>query len=159
MVVITDPANGAVGELKILILQRVSTTHDSIVEGNEVFLKEARAIGFRQPARLGICEKNKIGISAGRDEPLVKIAHCLLMYLAIWLDDNRHADACQAAGWTGGCSGLLHFVFDHLRRYPNIPHLFHFFWRELQAELLFQRQNEVEVLRGVPGVDRLWRRL
>src|SRR5437763_6275183 len=95
MVVITDPANDAVGELKILILQRVSTTHHSIVEGNEVFLKEARAIGFRQPARLGICEKDKIGSSAGRDEPLVKIAHCLLMYLAIWLDDNRHADAAK----------------------------------------------------------------
>lgn len=53
----------------------------------------------------------------------------------------------------------MQFALDQPRRFANIPHLLHFFRRQLKAKLLFQRKNEVQMLSGIPGIDYFGRRL
>src|ERR1700751_4815695 len=52
----------------------------------------------------------------------------------------------------------LKFAFDELDCVSNALNLFDLFRGKLQTELLFQRQHQIEVLDGVPGLDGLRRR-
>ena len=48
---------------------------------------------------------------------------------------------------------------DQLRGLANILHLLHFFRRQLQPKFLLQGKHEVQMLGGIPGLDRFRRRL
>lgn len=49
----------------------------------------------------------------------------------------------------------MKFYFQHLGDGSQAAHFFYFLWREMNIEFLFQRQYQIQVLHGIPVLNRL----
>src|SRR5450631_1302988 len=94
MVIVTDRANLSVREKEFLSLEGVSPAYDSAIDGDKIFVVDARLRRARQPARQRPAKEHHVLVLARSSEALIEFRHRGFVFGTIGFDDNGHEWRC-----------------------------------------------------------------
>jgi len=87
MVIVTNWPNLAIGKPKILPLKCITTTDDSVFNGDEVLVVYGISVRWK-PARHRVTIEDQIRFRASVPKPLIEIRDCGFMLVMIGLDND-----------------------------------------------------------------------